>query len=88
MCVLIGLDANLGSPVPPSGLEQAKNAASIRSKQTLADQFPSYDLRESLEMWQHNNKALILDLWHLRGQIYYFLLLLDQFLILETKINI
>ena len=87
VCVLIHLDAYLGLQ-GQFGLNKQRNAARIRSKHTLAYQFPSYDLRESLEMCQHNIKALRLDLWHLRGQIDYFLHVLDQFLTLETKINI
>ena len=60
-----------------------------RSKHTLADQFPSYmTLRESLGMPQHNINVPKLAFWNLGGQIGYFLLIVDQMLVLETNINI
>ena len=88
VCVLICLDVYLGLQCQQLVLNKQKSAVRIGSKHTLVDQFQSYDISESLEMCQHNIKALKLDLWHLRGQIDYFLLVLDQLLALETKISI
>ena len=47
-----------------------------------------YDLREALGLSQHKIKAPILDFRNGGGQIRYFLLIFDQFLVLETNINI
>ena len=47
-----------------------------------------YDLRESLVLSQHNIKAPRLDFRNLGGQIGYFLLIFNQFLVLETNKNI
>ena len=76
VCVLICLDVYLGLQYQQLVLNKQKSAVRIGSKHTLVDQFQSYEVRESLEMCQHNIKALRLDLWHLRGQIDYFLLVL------------
>ena len=62
VCVLICLDVYLGLQCQQLVLNKQKSAVRIGSKHTLVDQFQSYDVRESLEMCQHNIKALRLDL--------------------------
>ena len=59
-----------------------------RSKHTLADQFPSnMTLRESLGLPQHTINVPKLAFWNLGCQIGYFLLIVDQMLVLETNIK-
>ena len=56
VCVLICLDVYLGLQCQQLVLNKQKSAVRIGSKHTV-DQFQSYDVRESLEMCQHDIKA-------------------------------